>query len=145
MRYRKLFLAVVCLILGGCSVGNDLSLSQQEVDKFHREYSAGQDQQSYDEAAPAFRKTVDCAKWLKLRSEIRRRLGRVRSTERGTFKEWLINGSHALEVVYQTKFDNGFGAEKFTWQFDGATAGLAGYYINLPLDAFPNMPLSKGR
>jgi len=145
MTRSKLAFIALCSILIACNSSKDLGLSQHQVERFHQEYSAGQDQQAYDEASPIFHKAVGYSKWLSLRSVVRSRLGRVRGAERRSFKEWMINGDHMVELIYQTKFENGSGAEKFTWQFEGATARLAGYYINLPLDAFPNSPTSNSR
>lgn len=132
MNCRPLAIIVLSTLLA-CSPGKDLSVAQQQVDRFHEQYNSGQDRQSYDEASPLFHRSVDPQKWMKLRSEIRGKLGRAQSTQRQSFKEWIINRDHMIEVVYQTTFASGVGSEKFTWQLDGANVSLVGYYITLPL------------
>lgn len=133
MRYKKAAFWVVCSILVACSPTKDLNLSARQVERFHQQYSAGQDDDAYRAASPLFHRAVNYQQWLSLRSQVRKRLGKVQSAQRQSFKEWLIDGNHMIEVVYQTKFESGIGSEKFTWQLDEAGAKLAGYYITLPL------------
>ena len=108
--------------------------AQAAVDRVTEEIAAGQDARVYEEAAEEWRAAVSAEENGKILSRVRERLGRVESRALHTGREQQsadppLSG-HALELVYQTRFERASAMETFTLLERGGDWKLAGYYVN---------------
>jgi len=108
--------------------------AQATVDRVTEEIAAGQDARVYEEASEEWRAAVSAEENGKILSRVRERLGRVESRALHTGREQQsadppLSG-HALELVYQTRFERASAMETFTLLERGGDWKLAGYYVN---------------
>jgi hypothetical protein len=132
-----LFLLLVAVTLGGCSVEERRDIpagAQAAVERVTDDIAAGRDAKVYGEAADEWRGAVSADENARLLSRVRERLGRVESRALHTGREQQsadapLSG-HAIELVYQTRFERGSAMEKFTLLERGGDWLLAGYSVN---------------
>jgi Protein of unknown function (DUF4019) len=131
-----LLLTAFCL-LSGCAVDERRDVptgARATVERVTDEIAAGQDAEVYREAAEEWRAAVSEDENGKILSRVRERLGRVESRALHTGREQQsadppLSG-HALELVYQTRFERGNAIEKFTLLERGGQWLLAGYTVS---------------
>ncbi|PYS81904.1 MAG: hypothetical protein DMF67_15010 [Acidobacteria bacterium] len=139
-----LLLTTFCLLpsafLSGCAVDERRGVpagAQATVDRVTEDIAAGRDAKVYGEAADEWRAAVSADENGKILARVRERLGRVESRALHTGHEQQsadppLSG-HALELVYQTRFERGSAMEKFTLLERGGDWLLAGYSVNSDL------------
>ena len=125
MRYISAIAAV--LVLGGCSMGQDLSSGGAAVDAFHRQLDAGQFAAIESASGPEIKATA--GSFASILEQIHARLGNVKSSTRTGFNDRLDNGDHRLELMYDTKFERGDGGEEFVFRMVGGKPVLIGYHV----------------
>jgi hypothetical protein len=137
----SLLLFAFCLLplafLAGCGAEERRGVppgAQATVDRVTEEIAAGQDARVYEEAAEEWRAAVSAEENGKILSRVRERLGRVESRALHTGREQQsadppLSG-HAIELVYQTRFERASAMESFTLLERGGRWLLAGYYVN---------------
>lgn len=137
----SLLLFAFCLLplafLTGCGAEERRGVppgAQATVDRVTEEIAAGEDARVYEEAAEEWRAAVSAEENGKILSRVRERLGRVESRALHTGREQQsadppLSG-HALELVYQTRFERGNAMEKFTLLERGGRWLLAGYSVS---------------
>jgi Protein of unknown function (DUF4019) len=131
-----LLLTAFCL-LSGCAVDERRGVppgARATVERVTDEIAAGQDAEVYREAAEEWRAAVSEDENGKILARVRERLGRVESRALHTGREQQsadppLSG-HALELVYQTRFERGNAMEKFTLLERGGQWLLAGYTVS---------------
>ena len=136
LRPLSIFFAF-CLLLSGCGAEERRGVpagAQATVDRVTEEIAAGQDARVYEEASEEWRAAVSAEENGKILSRVRERLGRVESRALHTGREQQsadppLSG-HALELVYQTRFERASAMETFTLLERGGRWLLAGYYVN---------------
>ena len=111
--------------------------AQATVDRVTDDIEAGRDEKIYREAADEWRAAVTADENAKTLARVRERLGRVESRALHTGREQQsasppLSG-HALELVYQTRFERGSAMETFTLLERGGEWLLAGYSVNSDL------------
>ena len=130
----------VCLLLfafHGCAVDERRGVpagAQAAVERVTEEIAEGRDAEVYAEAAEEWRAAVSADENSKILARVRERLGRVESRALHTGREQQsadppLSG-HALELVYQTRFERGNAMEKFTLLERGGRWLLAGYTVS---------------
>jgi hypothetical protein len=131
----------VCLLLSaflsGCAVDERRGVpagAQATVERVTEDIAAGRDAKVYGEAADEWRAAVSADENGKILARVRERLGRVESRDLHTGHEQQSAGpplsGHALELVYQTRFERGSAMEKFTLLERGGDWLLAGYSVS---------------
>ncbi|HEX8687236.1 MAG TPA: DUF4019 domain-containing protein [Pyrinomonadaceae bacterium] len=132
-----LLTTVYCLLLfPSCAVDERRgvpSAAQEAVERVTEDIAAGRDAKVYEEAAAEWRATVSAEESARTLSRVRERLGRVesRALHRGREQQSApapLSG-HALELVYETRFERGTGMERFTLLERGGEWLLAGYTV----------------
>ena len=121
----------------GCAVDERRGVpagAQATVDRVTEEIAEGRDAEVYGEAAEEWRAAVSADENGKILARVRERLGRVESRALHTGREQQsadppLSG-HALELVYQTRFERGNAMEKFTLLERGGQWLLAGYTVS---------------
>jgi Protein of unknown function (DUF4019) len=108
--------------------------AQARVERVTEEIAEGRDAEVYAEAAEEWRAAVSADENSKILARVRERLGRVESRALHTGREQQsadppLSG-HALELVYQTRFERGSAMEKFTLLERGGQWLLAGYTVS---------------
>jgi hypothetical protein len=108
--------------------------AQATVDRVTEEIAEGRDAQVYEEAAEEWRAAVSADENGRILARVRERLGRVESRALHTGREQQsadppLSG-HALELLYQTRFERGNAMEKFTLLERGGNWLLAGYSVS---------------
>lgn len=129
------FALLTLVIVAGCgSTMQDVSLGRAGVTRFHQEMDAGQFDQIYSEAAPAFRGATTHDDFIAFISGAHRKLGDTQDpTETGFNVYWTTSGTTSgTQVVlsYQTKFQKGTATETFTWRITDGKLALVGYQVN---------------
>ena len=135
-----LLLSASCLLppaFNGCTVDERRGVpagAQATVDRVTEEIAEGRDAQVYEEAAEEWRAAVSADENGRILARVRERLGRVESRSLHTGREQQsaeppLSG-HALELVYQTRFERASAMETFTLLERGGRWLLAGYYVN---------------
>ncbi|MDT5159438.1 MAG: hypothetical protein QOC99_3781 [Acidobacteriota bacterium] len=124
-------------LLVGCAVEErrDVPLgAQASVERVTEDIAAGRDVKVYEEAAEEWRAAVSAEENARILSRVRERLGRVESRALHTGHEQQSAAAplsgHAIELVYQTRFEHGSAMEKFTLLERGGDWLLAGYSVN---------------
>lgn len=128
---RNVFVALAVLALSACN-GNETKVASEStaVPRFHALYDAGDFSTIYAEAHEKFREATSRADYDKFIGAVRRKLGRVKSTER---QNWNVNvgtGGTRVVLTYLTKFEHGEGTESFTFLSDEGKPKLLGWHIN---------------
>jgi hypothetical protein len=124
----------------GCAVDERRGVpagAQAAVERVTEEIAEGRDAEVYAEAAEEWRAAVSADENSKILARVRERLGRVESRALHTGREQQsadppLSG-HALELVYQTRFERGNAMEKFTLLERGGQWLLAGYTVSSDL------------
>jgi hypothetical protein len=111
--------------------------AQATVERVTEDIAAGRNTKVYEEAAREWRVAVSADENERTLSRVRERLGRVESRALHTGREQQsasppLSG-HALELVYQTRFERGEAMEKFTLLERGGEWLLAGYSVTSDL------------
>jgi Protein of unknown function (DUF4019) len=111
--------------------------AQATVDRVTEDIEAGRDDKLYAEAADEWRAAVTADENARILARVRQRLGRVESRALHTGREQQsasppLSG-HALELIYQTRFERGSAMETFTLLERGGDWLLAGYSVNSDL------------
>ena len=128
---------ITTVALAGCSVDERRGVpagAQATVDRVTEEIAEGRDAQVYEEAAEEWRAAVSADENGRILARVRERLGRVESRALHTGREQQsadppLSG-HALELLYQTRFERGNAMEKFTLLERGGNWLLAGYSVS---------------
>jgi hypothetical protein len=135
-----LLLSAFCLLpsaFNGCAVDERRGVpagAQATVDRVTEEIAEGRDAQVYEEAAEEWRAAVSADENGRILARVRERLGRVESRALHTGREQQsadppLSG-HALELLYQTRFERGNAMERFTLLERGGNWLLAGYSVS---------------
>jgi hypothetical protein len=132
--------ALVCLLLSGCAVDERRDVpaeAQAAVDRVTEDIAAGRDEKVYEEAAAEWRAQVSPEESTRTLGRVRERLGRVesRALHKGTERQSApapLSG-HALELIYETRFERGSAMERFTLLERRGEWLLAGYTVSSDL------------
>jgi hypothetical protein len=130
----------ICLLLLGCAVDERRGVpagAQAAVDRVTEDIAAGRDGKVYEEAAVEWRARVTPEESARILARVRERLGRVesRALHKGTEQQSApapLSG-HALELIYETRFERGSAMERFTLLERGGEWLLAGYTVTSEL------------
>lgn len=124
---------VLCLLLAACGgMNDDAAAARVSVSDFRSYVSSGDHEAIYAMADPLYKKSVTRGQHDKLFSILEKRLGDFgETTETGWKVNYTTNGEFVV-LTFNTKFENGDGAETFTWKMTDGNPTLAGYNINSP-------------
>ena len=105
---------------------DDRRFAATGVDRFHSQFNAGQFQNIYKEASPAFQKTGGQSALISAMTRTKQKFGNVINAVQvgaNTFPGGQVR------FVYNTKFQKSNATEFFVWQSDGQKASLLQYQI----------------
>jgi hypothetical protein len=132
-------IAFICLILTSC--GNLSSETiEAELALFHDRFNAEEFQAIYDASSEDFKSGENEENTLQFFRAIRGKLGTFQDSKQTRwFAKTSTKGSR-VEIVLQSTFENGTGAESFVFISEGDNARLHSYNINsraLIMDLLP--------
>jgi hypothetical protein len=118
------------LLLGGCSMKEDMAAGDKAVAAFHQALDAGRFQQIWAQSAADMKATTAQDRLVALLDTAHRNLGRFKSGSQIGFNDNVSTGGHMLTVNYQAQYERGPATEQFVFRIDGGRALLAGYRVN---------------
>jgi hypothetical protein len=111
--------------------------AQAAVERVTEDIAAGRDEKVYEEAAAEWRAHVSAEENARILGRVRERLGRVenRALTQGREQQSAAAplSGHAIELVYNTRFERGAAVERFTFLERGGEWLLAGYAVSSEL------------
>ena len=119
------------LFLAGCSETiNGKPIAEAQIAIFHDQMNTDSFAEIYESTHKDFKSNTSKEITDKLFSAIRRKLGRVESSETINWNVSTHNTVTTVVLVSKTKFTDGEATETFTYRVDGEQASLIGYNIN---------------
>jgi len=127
----------IALLFAGCALvscgssSKNVQLAQDSVGLFHSQLDTEQYGSIYASADEKFRSASTEADFVRLLQAIHSKLGTVRESKlRNTGLAWFAGQGATVTVVYEIKFSDGTGTEKFVWHIKDNQATLYSYNIN---------------
>jgi len=118
------------LLVGGCSMKEDMAAGDKAVAAFHQALDAGQFQQIWAGSAPDMKAATPQDRLVALLDAVHGGLGRFKSGSQVGFNDNVSTGGHVLSLAYQSQYEKGPAQEQFVFRIEGGKAVLAGYHIN---------------
>lgn len=126
----KHVLAIVTLLIAGCSSSANIKLAEQAIPLFHEMLDASQFDEIYAASAEDLKKVADKKEFVTLLEAVHRKLGNTKASAQ---KGWNVNyhtSGAFVTLTYATTYAEGEASERFVYRMQGSTALLAGYHIN---------------
>ncbi len=132
MGYVFALLCGTCFLLSSCgSSTKSVEIAQQSVEQFHSQLDSEHFTALYAASDEKLHQAATETDFVKLLDAVHRKLGNVqRSNLRNTGVAWFAGQGATVTLVYETKFAQGTGIEKFVWHIKDNNASLYGYHIN---------------
>jgi Protein of unknown function (DUF4019) len=121
-----------CFLLSSCgSSTKSVELAQQQVEQFHSQLDSEHFTGLYAASDEKLRQASSESDFVKLLDAVHRKLGNVQQSNlRNTRVAWFAGQGATVTLVYETKFAQGTGMERFVWHIKNNGAALYGYHIN---------------
>ena|ERR1700693_834198 len=120
------FVSIFCL---SCGTHADLQRADAAVANFHNQLDAGNFNQIYQDSGSALKGETSQQNFVDLLSAIHRKLGNVKSAERGGFFVNYGTSGEQIRLNYSTQFDDDKAGEDFVFQVSGNDIRLVGYHV----------------
>jgi hypothetical protein len=132
MKTISLVLALSVTLFGSSCGGmfNGKKAAEQGVADFHKLYNDGKLTEIYSAGHSMFKRATSEKEFLEYIGAVQRKLGKVTQTANAGFNVRTFNLTTTVILNQNTTFEQGTGAEVFTFQMDGDKAVLVGYNIN---------------
>lgn len=132
MQYVFALLCGTCFLLSSCGASTkNVELAQQSVEQFHSQLDSERFTSLYAATDEKFHQATSESDFVKLLDAVHRKLGNVQQSNlRNTGVAWFAGQGATVTLVYETKFAQGTGMEKFIWHIKDDGAALYGYNIN---------------
>jgi hypothetical protein len=114
--------------LAGCSMGQDMSVSQAAIADFHQKLNAGQFAAITDGSGPEI-KSGQSTDFNALLAAVRHKLGAFKSGSQQGFNDNYNNGDHTYSATYASVYETGPATENFVFRLNGGKAVLIGYHV----------------
>lgn len=120
------------MLLSSCgSSTKSVEVAQQNVKQFHSQVNSEQYAAVYAACDEKFHQVTSESDFVKLLEAVHRKLGNVQQSNLlNTGVAWFAGQGATVTLVYQTKFAEGTGVEKFVWHIKDNGAALYSYNIN---------------
>jgi hypothetical protein len=124
------FIVAVALTVA-CNPVEAIDASDKAVARFHDLYNSDDFATIYREATTDFQNSATEAKLVALLQAIKRKIGKVESSQRQGFSvNSTTSSGTTANVTYATKFERGQATETFRFRIDGKTATLLFFNVN---------------
>lgn len=121
---RFAILLVIAATLAGCSMGQDMSVTDSAVAEFHAKLNNGQFAAIVAAAGPEMKSSGP-----EFVERIHTKLGMFRSTSRQGFNDNIINGDHTFTASYASVYSTGPATESFVYRLNSGKPVLIGYHV----------------
>lgn len=121
---RFAILLVTAATLAGCSMGQDMSVTDSAVAEFHAKLNNGQFAAIVAAAGPEMKSSGP-----EFVERIHTKLGMFRSTSRQGFNDNIINGDHTFTASYASVYSTGPATESFVYRLNSGKPVLIGYHV----------------
>lgn len=130
-RYALLLaLPLLGLLISSCGSAQNLVLAKAAADDFHSQLDTEQYATIYETTDDGFRKITSEPDFTKLLQSVHRKLGNVQEAQNsGTAVAWFFGQGATVTLVYQTRFQEGTGTERFIYHVRDNRASLYSYRI----------------
>jgi len=126
-----LSLVILLIIALGCgAVSDGRPAAEKAIVQFHAMLDNEQYADIYTGLDPEFKKLATEEEALKLFQAVHMKLGKVTSSTNQTWKANATPFGTTVEMVQDTQFERGKGAEDFVFFYANKKVSLAGYHIN---------------
>jgi hypothetical protein len=122
-------LLVAAVLIAGCSSSQDFTAAEAGIARFRELMAAQQFDQIYSEASDDLKKATTNQALVRLLAAVDRKLGAVKSTQKGGWKINYNPSGTTVTLTLKTQFEKGTGSETFVFRMAGGKALLAGYHI----------------
>lgn len=124
-------IAASCLLASCGSSSKNVQLAENNVGMFHAQLDTEQYNSIYAAADDKFHAASSEGDFVKLLQAIHNKLGTVQeSSLRNTGVAWFAGQGATVTLVYDTRFSDGTGIERFVWHIKDNQASLYSYRIN---------------
>ncbi len=130
---RALIAALATVLLAACNPLAVANTSDQEIDRFHQRWNAGQLDTIWRTAHPEFRTGPTKEQFINIMTLMGDALGDTVETEREGIQINTANGTTTTQIQMRTTFANGEGLETFTLRGEGDALQLLYYNVQSPL------------
>lgn len=130
MLMRTVSIMALAWIVGACSMSADTALAEKQVPQFHALLDEARTAEIYARASEDLKNAATEADFVALLDAVRRKLGRVQTTENHIWNVNYDTSGTFAPLVYKTHYSGGEAAETFVYRITNDTALLAGYHIN---------------
>ena len=125
MRYGMLLAAA--LAVTGCSMGQDLSVTDAAVADFHAKLNKGEFKAITDAAGPEIKNGG--TDFAGLVEALHTKLGTFKSGTRQGFNDNINNGDHLFTATYASVYSSGPATENFVYRLNSGKPVLIGYHV----------------
>jgi Protein of unknown function (DUF4019) len=132
MHVAVVLLCGMGLLVTSCgSSKQHLELAQRNVEQFHTQLDTEQYTAIYASCDDKFHQITSESDFTKLLEAIHRKLGNVQHSDlKNKGVAWYSGEGATVTLIYETKFAEGTGTERFIWHVKDNGAMLYGYHIN---------------
>lgn len=130
--FRTFCIVSMGVLLSSCgSSTRSVELAKQSVELFHSQLDTEQYTTLYAASDDKLHQATSESDFVNLLGAIHRKLGYVQQSDlRNTGIAWFAGQGATVTLVYETKFSQGTGIEKFVWHIKDNSPLLYGYNIN---------------
>jgi hypothetical protein len=121
----------VCVLFSSCGSSNtSIEQAKQSVVQFHSQLDTEQYSVIYAASDEKFRQATSQTDLATLLEAVHRKLGAVeQSNLRNTGVAWFAGQGATVTLIYDTRFAEGTGSEKFVWHVKDNVPALYSYNI----------------
>jgi hypothetical protein len=132
LHYLATMLCATCILCSSCGTSTkSVDLAQQNVAQFHSQLDSEQYTAVYAACDEKFHQATSQTDFVKLLEAIHRKLGNVQQSNlQNSGVAWFAGQGATVTLVYDTKFAEGSGSERFVWHIKDNVAALYSYNIN---------------
>jgi hypothetical protein len=125
-------LCAACILLSSCGTSTkSMDLAKQNVVEFHSQLDSQQYTAVYAACDDKFHQATSESEFVKLLGAIHRKLGNVQQSNlRNSGVAWFAGQGATVTLIYDTRFAEGSGSERFVWHIKDNVAALYSYNIN---------------
>ncbi len=126
---RMILGGATALLLVACNPIAQMNDADEQIDLFHERYSAGNYEAIYQDATPEFREVAEPEEWATMMRVVSGRLGAVTESSQSGFNVNTNNGVTTTTITRDTIYENGEGAESFTYVGSGDEMALLSWEV----------------
>lgn len=129
MNIKALVAVSIATLLAACNPVANLETGEEQIGEFQSLYSEGNIDGMYEATGQVFKENMTVEEMTDLYVLLDQRLGDINSTERTNFSVNSTPQGTNTVIVMTTKYDQGTGAETYTFLGNGEEMELVGWHV----------------